>query len=207
MNPQSKKSSDDKAISMTNIDWNKASLDMSYSDEGAVVMEDPTIGLKKPNREHFFMVHKIHHMCLQLLEIKEDKELRGNYLVPPNREDELTEFFNRHSNLIQRKTIVLCINPRGHLWLWPVAPIGSKNRWHISATRASEMAKQSWVRMVSGDQEYQIYKPSSPNMMDPPQWPEISFSEALDSAFEGRVIDSLKHPIVSYLEDPASQNI
>ena len=76
MNPQSKNSSDDKAISMTNIDWNKASLDMSYSDEGAVVMEDPTIGLKKPNQ---MAKHSI-GMKMVSLSLKEPLEM-GNATV------------------------------------------------------------------------------------------------------------------------------
>ena len=181
------------------IDWEAAARDMSFTEEGEIIEESGVVVLRKPGKERFFRVHNDpgFSITVQTLEIKDDQDLRGDYLVLPNPEPALKKFFEEQTNLIKRKKIVCCADGRGQHWLWPVAPANSDNRWHRSARRASDLAKESWVRMVPGDGEYRVHKPAD-NMPDP-VWPDEPFEELLDSAFEGRVIDSMDHPVVEYL--------
>ena len=136
-------------------------------------------------------------MTLSLLEIKDDKDLRGDYLVPPGVEGELRNFLEGQNSLIKRKRVVLCVYASGEPWLWPVAPEGSDNAWHRSAMTAAVLARTGWVRLIPGGSSYAIHKPASE--LPEPVWPETPFHELLDSAFEGRVLDSLDHVVVEYL--------
>jgi hypothetical protein len=181
------------------IDWEAAARDMSFADEGEIMEESGVVALRKPGKEKFFRVRGDPEFAImvQTLEIKDDLDLQGNYLVPPNAGAEMNEFFEEQTNLIKRKQIVCCTDARGQLWLWPVAPTNSDNRWHRSARSAAESAKENWIRMVPRDGEYRIHMPAS--KMPEPAWPDVPFKNLLESAFEGRIIDSMDHPIVEYL--------
>lgn len=184
------------------IDWDEAAQDMSFADEGEIIEERCVIHLTKPSKERFFRVKKgsESEIIVQTLTVKDDQDLRGDYLVPPNTGPELKRFFDEQINLIKRKKIVCCTDARGQIWLWPVAPVNSDNLWHRSARKAAESAKENWVRMVPGEREYRLLIPTK--SISEPTWPSLSFKELLDSAFEGRVINSMDHPVVEYLNGP-----
>jgi len=61
------------------------------------------------------------------------------------------------------------------------------------------MAKDRWVR-VSPNMSlggYEVFQ-ASDNLSEP-EWPEVEFSKLLETAFQGKYIDSLEHDIVRKL--------
>jgi hypothetical protein len=44
---------------------------------------------------------------------------------------------------------------------------------------------------------YEILTAITP--MKDPVWPKETFSQILDKAFDGKVIESVEHPVISYL--------
>ena len=65
------------------IDWKALASDMSYVDDSTEIEEISSIPVRKPGKEKFFRVHpdKEFSIALQVLEIKDDPDLRGEYVV------------------------------------------------------------------------------------------------------------------------------
>ena len=190
----------DKPVKKGGIDWAAAAKDMTFVDEGDVVEAQGAVALRKPGKERYFRVHSNetdYSTTLQVLEVKEDMELRGDYLVHTELSTELSAFLQDQQSMIKRKNVVLCVDGGGQIFVWPVAAVGSDNQWHRSARKAVEEARSKWIRMIPANAGYRIFHPTSP--MPEPEWPDTPFGELLDSAFEGRVIDSMDHPVIEYL--------
>lgn len=190
----------DKPVKKGGIDWAAAAKDMTFVDEGDVAEAQGAVALRKPGKERFFQAHPNkadYSTALTVLEIKEDMELRGDYLVHTELSTELSAFLQDQQSMIKRKNVVLCVDGGGQIFVWPVAAVGSDNQWHRSARKAVEEARSKWIRMIPANAGYRIFHPTSP--MPEPEWPDTPFGELLDSAFEGRVIDSMDHPVIEYL--------
>jgi|ETN01SMinimDraft_1059929.scaffolds.fasta_scaffold90660_1 hypothetical protein len=85
----------DKPVKKGGIDWAAAAKDMTFVDEGDVAEVQGAVALRKPGKERFFQVHPNeadYSSALQVLEVKEDMELRGDYLVHPELSTELSAF-------------------------------------------------------------------------------------------------------------------
>ena len=186
-------------VATGSVNWAAAAEDMTFVDEGAVAELQGAVALRKPGKERFFQAsnNAAYSTALTVLEIKEDLDLRGDYLVPPELSAELNAFLQGQQSMIKRKNVILCVDGGGHTFVWPVAAVGSDNQWHRSARKAADEARSKWIRMIPANSGYRIFHPTSP--MPEPEWPDAPFGELLDSAFEGRVIDSMDHPVIEYL--------
>ena len=187
-------------VATGNVNWQAAAEDMTFVDEGDVAEVQGAVALKKPGRERYFRAHSNkadYSTTLQVLEVKEDMELRGDYLVHPELSTELSAFLQGQQSMIKRKNVVLCVDGGGQIFVWPVAAVGSDNQWHRSARKAVEEARSKWIRMIPAHAGYRIFHPTTP--IPEPEWPDTPFGELLDSAFEGRIIDSMDHPVIEYL--------
>ena len=183
-------------------DWKALASDMSYVDDDTEIEEINSIPVRKPMREKFFRVHpdKEYSIALQILEIKGDSDLKGEYVVPPPKDENLDQFFRENRAMIKKKMIVLCEDIDGKHFLWPVAPLSSDNNWHKTARKASNEAKSKWTRSIpnlsKGCNDIILAK----NITKKPNWPKENFDQILNASFEGKTLDCMEHDVVQCLK-------
>ncbi|GAB6057278.1 hypothetical protein [Desulfonatronum parangueonense] len=153
-----------------------------------------TVPVRKPNRQDFVRVHPDNDMKLQtaVIELKEDRE---HYLVNP-------DILHEIPGETVPKQIVTAVNRQGVVFLWPIRLPGEDGRldnYNQSALEASEMAEVKWIRLAANLSlgAYEVFEALG-NIPDP-VWPEISFTELVNIAFKGRIIDKVDHPIIQRL--------
>ena len=169
-------------------------LDQDYDDvevEPVIV----SIPVRRPTKQEFIRVHPDDEfqMPAGLVEFEGDRQF---YLVAPGLRDAVAA----HCSPVRLYT---AINRAGELFLWPAKlprPGAPVLEWHQSAHRAAELAGSRWVQMRANmsRRAYDLLVASAD--LPDPGWPEISFEEVFQLAFEGRLIDSLDHPVVRQLE-------
>jgi hypothetical protein len=181
-----------------------------FSDLSALRLSDTdTVGLtgarellshvpvRKPNRHEFFRVHSDPGMSLSTT-VFTDKEERETFFVTPAMREAL---------VCETKPVLLttAVTRQGVVMIFPLnlQLDGRSNSWHDTAREAAELAKKGWIRMVADMQlgAYRIYK--AEGELSDPVWPEQSFSDLLEIAFRGRIIDRLDHPVVRRLRGQA----
>ncbi len=96
------------------------------------------------------------------------------------------------------------VNQFGDPCLWPVrlpGRDGKDNDYWSTAHKAARMAETHWARIEPkpGGLGYSIWIAENETGLGEPVWPELTFQEIVDMAFEGRVIDSRQHPIIKRL--------
>lgn len=185
------------------IDWKALASDMSYVDEEMGIEEINSIPVRKPGKERFFRVHpgKEYSIALQILEMKEDPGLNGEYIVHSPTEDEnLDQFFRENRAMIKKKMIVLCEDIDGKHFLWPVAPLSSDNNWHKTARKASNEAKSNWTRSIPNLSKGCNDIILAENITKKPNWPKENFDQILNASFEGKTLDCMEHDVVQCLK-------
>ena len=89
------------------------------------------------------------------------------------------------------------------LFLWPcpiIQPGERPNPWHSSHNDAFNAAKSGWIRMKSNSAcgFYDILEPEK--IMPEPDWPEMSFTDMLQIAFnDDHIVDRDDHPALRRL--------
>jgi len=177
-------------------DLSALKLDQSFAETCGVKKHLMTVPVRKPNRQDFVRVHpdpKFRLSPAALIELKEDREV---YLVTPSMASTLPGEFSA-------ATLYLASNRQGVAFVWPVklpTPDGKINPWHQSAAEAAEKAMATWVRVTANMSlgAYELFEATG-NLPDP-IWPEHTFSEILQIAFRGRVINTPDHPLVLKLQ-------
>jgi len=174
-------------------------LDPSYADTVGVKKLLLRVPVRKPKRDEFVRVHPDSKFRLEpaaLIELKEEGE---TYILSPAIAHALPDEFSP-------AVLYTAINRQGVLSLWPVklpGADGRENDWHRSARDAADRAMSDWVRvrpnMSLGAYELFVAKDDLPE----PEWPEISFSEILQTAFRDRYVDTLEHPLIKRLHGEA----
>jgi hypothetical protein len=120
------------------------------------------------------------------------------YLVAPHLRLEVLE----HD--IQRAEVYVGITREGGIFLWPIpfADFGTRfDDWPASALHATACAMKAWVRVIPRREleQYVVLTSQSGNYPDP-QWPSSTLHDLILRAFNGRIIDSVDHPIVRMLK-------
>lgn len=154
-----------------------------------------TIPVRKPIRQEFIRVHPepVYQFDALVLELQEDRE---TYIVSADMCHEL-------EGELRAVRLHLAMSRNGFVpFVWPLKlplPDGRSNSWNDSAAIAAEEAKKAWVRVQSNMSigAYDVHKAVSYD--DDPEWPDMSFQEAIGIAFKGRMIDSIGHPVVRRL--------
>ena len=72
-----------------------------------------------------------------------------------------------------------------------------RNHWAESALKAIEKAHGQWIRVIPAHEGYEVREARA--VMPDPQWPDLEREEAIQLAFEDRVIDSMEHPVAKRL--------
>ena len=153
-----------------------------------------TIPVRKPGSRNFFRVHPDEEYRLYNVPLVEDEKHEWHILAPDLEVPEDLERFVSHVNLIT------CLNHKGTLFLWPYK--NSTNDWSKSASRAARRAVGEWARLIA-DMDANGYRVEAapPALRDvQPVWPKLTFDDILNTAFEGKCIESLDHPVIRSLQ-------
>jgi hypothetical protein len=152
-----------------------------------------TVPVRKPGSRNFFRVHPDEEYRLYNVPVVEDDQHEWHILAAELEIPEDVEQFISHVNLIT------CLNHKGTLFLWPYK--SSTNDWSKSASRIVRQAVGEWVRLRA-DMDANCYRvETAPNELRRinPTWPQMTFGDILNSAFEGKCIDSLNHTVIRSL--------
>ena len=151
--------------------------------------------VQKPNKQSFVRVHPSPDLRIRIavLELKDEGE---TYVVVPAVAEQIP-------SEVKFVELRLAVSQQGNAFLWPVPlPDGDNadNSWNVTARGAADAAETSWVRLKSnrGANCYDVIV--SQSAAAEPVWPEKTMEELLKLAFgNGRLIDSLEHPVVQRL--------
>ena len=152
------------------------------------------VPVREPSDQDFVRVHpdEAYRLTATILDDKYEPEV---YLVLPHVAHQLP-------GKCSPAVLYTAINRQGVTFLWPVklsTPDGNANEWHRSAAEAAVRAMACWLR-VKADKAlggYAIYEASS--TIPDPTWPTETLEELLQIGFRGRLVDSLKHPVIKDL--------
>jgi hypothetical protein len=187
--------------SKSSFDWNALAQDTTYQEIAKVQKNQTRIHIGKPSKEKFFRVHPEYELDLALIEIKESNDLRGIYLPSQNPSNELLKIIRSQPGVVRMKKLKLGIYPDGSIFIWALNLNNGKvtNAWNQTALDGSIIAKEQWVKLLASMENgyYEVLTAITP--MKDPVWPEERFSRILDKAFNGRVVESVEHPVISYL--------
>ena len=201
--PTDSKDQSDSAEAKASFDWKALAQDTTYHNVALVQKNQTRIPIGKPSKEKFCRVHPRDEfeLNLALLEIKDSKDLRGIYLPSPNSPPELEHFIKSQQGVVRMKKLLLATYVDGSNFIWTLNMDqgGSTNAWNQTAMDAAMLGKEQWVRVIASQENgfYEVFTPETA-LIDP-VWPESTFSQILDKAFNGRIIESMDHPVVSFL--------
>ena len=174
----------------------KLRLSQDFAAELGVKKKLLTVPVRKPDKAWFVRVHPGEPYRLQaaVLELKEEREL---YLVTP----EIVQGLPGET-AVSPRTIFTAVNRQGVVFLWPVrlpGPDGKLDEWSRSAQEAARLAMGGWVRVQAnmGLGAYDVFQATG--SLPEPQWPEEPLRELLKVGFNGKLIDTLDHPVLRKL--------
>jgi hypothetical protein len=169
-------------------------MDANYAAGLGVKKVLTVVPVRRPGKQEWFRVRPGDDWRLQtaIFEAEADRE---TYLVDRSLWADL-------SGTIHPALILTCINRAGDLFLWRCKLPGTDGRpnlWIDSALAIAREAETAWRRLAANMPagHYDGFAPTS--ALPDPEWPERSFPEILRTAFQGRMIDSVDHPLLRQL--------
>ena len=153
-----------------------------------------TLTVKRPSKQLFFRVQPDWPLDKQFYTLT--VEASGEtFLLLPDVAPHAVDAKTRHS--------ALCITRDGAPFLWLFSPrvdaSGRANAWGHSAYEASKAAKDRWVQ-IRANMTLGHYEALFPeNEYPDPTWPELTFQQAINLAFDGRVIGDPKHEVLQMI--------
>jgi len=155
-----------------------------------------TIPVQKPTKQEFVRTHPgaDYQMDAALIDCEEDRQ---TYLVTPD----IAAQLSHHWYPVR---LFLTVTRQVNYLLWPVKQPKDRSLapllWHTSAMEAATQAKDAWLRVQAnmGLQAYDLFIAEAD--IPEPEWPDLDFSEVLEIAFKGRIIDRLDHSVLLRLE-------
>ena len=169
-------------------------LDADYGAGIGVRKVVSTVPVRTPGKQDWFRVRpgEDWRITTAIFELEADRE---TYLVDRSLWGEL-------SGDISPALVLVAVNRAGDLFLWRCklpGPDGRPNTWNESALRIAQSAETQWTRMQANMPagHYEHFEPAAD--LPDPEWPQLTFPQILRIAFQGRMIDSLEHPVVRQL--------
>jgi hypothetical protein len=157
------------------------------------------IPVTKPPRGAFFRVHPSENYRVDTAVIEIDSEI---YLLDISLRDSLA-----FESTVSNRKLVTSITTSGTLFVWPMkisAGNGGSNGWYESAFAAARLAEERWLR-ISSNMAAQCYEAFvAEGDLNEPNWPDISFRDILQRAFQNRLIDSPDHTVLRRLRGEIS---
>jgi hypothetical protein len=153
-----------------------------------------TIPVRRPAKEWFIRTRPELRIETCVLELKEDREV---FLVDPTLWPELAS-----ESTFGPRAIFIAMTRQNAVFIWPIRlpnSDGKLDTWNSSALEAATMAQTRWVRVASNLHvgAYDIFTATAD--WPEPQWPDLTLNQLLRTAFKGRVISSLDHPVLKRL--------
>ena len=168
-------------------------ISQNYQEMCDIQQEVITVAIKKPSKRQFFWICPDPKMYFEAA-IYEDDINNELYVVAP----QLLEALQGEWKL---RILVPYLIKGGHPGLWPIGQAdenGYLNPWTASALQIVANHSATWLRLqsVRAKSSYDIIKPINP--IEDPEW-AWSQEELLEKAFNGKVIESLDHPVIKEL--------
>jgi len=169
-------------------------LGQNFAEDLGVRKELLSVPVRKPHKQDWVRTHPDEGYRIQtaVLELQEERE---TYLVEPGLWPDL-------AGEIIPKLLITTINRQGGLLLWPIrlpSEDGSIDNWNRVAAEAANMATTRWIRLSAnmGIGTYDVFTAAVD--LPEPTWPDLPFRKILETAFKGRHIDTLDHPVLRRL--------
>jgi hypothetical protein len=150
------------------------------------------LAARKPRRDEYFRSCPNPDLTI-VTAVWTDEESREVYIVLPGAREVMAESGRVVS-------LILCQNRQGTNFLWPVSADSRARGWAESARAAAVMAQRRWIK-IRGDLAggaYSVFEAANQN--GEPTWPDLSLSDLLKLAFQGRLIDTPDHAVVRRLQ-------
>ena len=147
-----------------------------------------TMDVRKPRSTEFIRVSTDPALSLECTVFTDDDgEI---YYIMPNMRDIMV-------GNVKPVQLVLAVNQSGVPFIWSMS-LGDgvkRNSWYDSAREGAKLAETKWIKMVSDmpNKRYRVYE--AMGALPEPKFPQKSFEELLDLAFNGKIIDDLSHPV------------
>jgi hypothetical protein len=169
-------------------------LDANYAAGLGVKKMLTTVPVRRPGKQEWFRVRPGEEWRIQTAIFEAEAE-RETYLVDRSLWADL-------AGTVHPALIVLCVNRQSDAFLWRLklpGADGRPNHWIDSALAIAREAETNWRRMAANMAAgyYDGFEPSA--ALPDPEWPDRSFREIIRTAFQGRMIDSLDHPLLRQL--------
>jgi hypothetical protein len=169
-------------------------LDANYAAGLGVKKMLTTVPVRKPGRQEWFRVRPGEEWRIQTAIFEAEAE-RETYLVDRSLWADL-------AGTVHPALIVFCANRAGDPFLWRLklpGADGRPNHWIDSALAIAREAETNWRRMAANMAAgyYDGFEPTA--ALPDPEWPDRTFREIIRTAFQGRMIDSLDHPLLRQL--------
>lgn len=175
----------------SNIDALRITSDSTSTTDIEVLTRVP---VRKPTKQEYFRVHPGEEMALPTM-VLEEKDSKEVYLVDPS-------MYPHLEGDMTPALLTTTITRQGAVSIWPVKIAGDSSMvsgWQDTSRQAAEIGKGRWVRMAA-DMALGAYRVHvAQGDLPEPKWPDRSFSELLEVAFRGKVIDSENHPVIQRL--------
>ena len=166
-------------------------LQQNYGETLGVKKLLTTVQVGRPKKPHFFRTHQDEDMVFpaMILEIKEAQE---SYVVNP-------EVAQAISELVRPAILHAAIDRQNNVFLIPVplpGDSGVRHPTHESLAQAVEYAKLKWIRITYNKHNsgYDIYEAEA--LLPEPDWPSGDIDTFVQTAFRGKIITSLDHPVI-----------
>ena len=154
------------------------------------------VPVRKPSREQWVRTETNPDLWrpFPMLELKEDGEM---YLVAQEVHDQLA---GEPAFIAAR--LVPSVTDGGVFFYWPIRlpdSDGRINPWHESAATAADIAREKWVRIVA-NRSLGGYDVMTAEFEREPQWPDLDPLTLIRTAFRGKTIDTVDHPVLLRLK-------
>lgn len=176
------------------LDLDRLRLSQDFGKSVGVKKIVTTVPVRKPNPQDFIRVHPDSQYSFEagILELKDEGEI---FIVDQDLWAELP-------GEIVPKILLTTINRQKVLTLWPIKlpdMDGRIDNWNHSAMEAAAMAREQWLRVMSNRSlgAYEVF--AATGNLPEPEWPDIEMQEILNTAFRGKVIDTMDHPAIRRL--------
>ena len=146
------------------------------------------VQVRKPTREEFIRVHPDPRNRMDTQLLKDEDEF---YLVSP-------ELWPQLEGELKTVSLFLVMTIKGAVILWPTL-LSSSNTWNDSALVGAKYAMADWIRLKSNKDTrcYDVWKANG--KLPDPEWPDKTFGEILELAFEDKTIESMDHDVIQRL--------
>jgi hypothetical protein len=161
-----------------------------------------TVVVRKASGIGFFRAHPEQWKAIWMLEIKNGED-RGHYLAAGAALKLLQGLVNTKAADIKLfpGRLTLCFGRDVGLFLWPLKlpqprKANQVDEWSATAMRVCKMAEAEWVQLFCPRGASCYHWSRAEGLKEAPPWPESSFPELVNLAFEGKYITDAEDPVI-----------